>query len=144
MSRKIWHLWGKPAPSPEDKPVWSTHELAEYLDVHARTVQRWCKGWFDPLANPRHTGPGQGFQIPWQYVYVARAYLLIEHEPTRAKIRTVLAETPRDWVCVVDGLASAHYTLDEATQRMARLKHLATILYVGEYTERLPNGTRPK
>lgn len=143
MSRKKWATWGKPAPSPEEKPVWTTHELADYLDVHPRSVQRWCVRWFGDLGKGHNVGPGQGFQIPWQYVYVARAHLLTDHEPTRAKLRTVLAETPRDWVCVVDGLASAHYTHGEAFERAQKLKHLATILYVGEFMERLPDGPRP-
>jgi hypothetical protein len=134
--------WGKPAPSPEEKPTWTSYELAEYLDQYPQTVIRWCRRWFGGLEKGFNVGRRQGYEIPWQYVYVGRAYVLTEHDPLRRLILPVLLASPKDWVIVVDDVAETCYSKDQAVEKVRRFQHHAYLLYVGEYKERLDNGTR--
>jgi hypothetical protein len=134
--------WGKPAPSPEEKPIWTSYELAEYLDQIPQTVIRWCRKWFGDLDKGFNVGRRQGYEIPWQYVYVGRLYLRTQHDPLRQLVRPVLLASPKDWVAVVDGVAQTCYTRDEAVEKVRRFHQAAHLLYVGEFQERLENGTR--
>lgn len=132
-----WSYWGKPAPPPEVKPVWSTYELAEYLDMHPRTINRWCRDWFGRLQDGQHAGRRGGYQIPWQYLYVARAYLLTDYAPVRRALTPALTENPRNWVAVVDGRATTHYDVMEAVEQVLLSSRVSTILYAGEFKDRL-------
>jgi hypothetical protein len=137
-----WGMWGKPAPSPEQKPIWTTYELAEYLDQHPGTVIRWCRKWFGDLGKGHNVGRRQGYAIPWQYVYVGRAYLQTESDPLRQLVRPVILASPKDWVVVVDGVAETCYTSAEAVQKTVNVTQLAHVMYVGEFVERLEDGPR--
>lgn len=131
-------LWGKPAPPPDVKPTWTSYELAEYLDLPPTTVQRWCKAWFGELGKGHNVGRGQGYKIPWQYVYQARLHLKLWDAGQRERIRPVLTTDPRDWVVEVDGQVSVHYTKEEAVERVSAVPvQQATLVYVGEFPERI-------
>jgi hypothetical protein len=135
-------MWGRPAPTPAEKPVWSTYELAEYLDQHPQTVIRWCRRWFGDLGKGRNVGRGQGYQIPWQYVYLARAYLRTDHDPTRRMIRDAILASPKDWVVVVDSIVYTCYDLPEAVDKAVKASDYACLIYIGEFKERIDDGTR--
>lgn len=132
-----YSLWGKPAPSPEEMPVWTTYKLAEYLDTNVTRVQRWCKKWFGDLGKGKNVGRSQGFQIPWEYVWIARGWLQTEDETTRGHIVNLCRNDPQDWVVVVDGIASKHYDIEAVIDRMTKVKSIATAIYVGEFKDRM-------
>lgn len=135
-------LWGKPAPPPEVKPVWSTYELADYLDQHPQTVIRWCKQWFGELGKGFNVGRQQGYRIPWQYVYVGRLYVQTDCRPDREAVQPKLLSDPKDFVVRVDDAVYTCYSASEAAEQVVKMKRRACVFYVGEYPERLDNGTR--
>lgn len=115
----------------------TTKQLGEELGQWPAQIHRYCKKWFGDLP-PTRTTKGQGYRIPLNYRYVARGWLQTEDPEMREAMRAALAEDPKDFVVVVAGRASTHYTVHEAMERIgqvlesaARRSKPVTVMYVG-------------
>lgn len=116
---------------------YTTYQLAKRLKMYPEQVHRYCKQWFGKLP-PTRRGKGQGYRIPPHYELVARGWLQTRDPELRRAMKEALVKEPRNFVVVVAGRASTHYTGHEAMERVAQVLDIAennseivSVIYVG-------------
>lgn len=121
----------------------TTYQLAKRLKMYPEQVHRYCKKWFGQLP-PLRTGKGQGYRIPPEYELVARGWLQTQDPELRSAMKDALIKEPRNFVVVVAGRASTHYTDHEAMERVAQVlsdaakrSKIVSVIYVGPPQGRL-------
>lgn len=115
----------------------TTFQLAKELNMHPEQVHRYCLRWFGKLP-PTRRGKGQGYRIPLNYRYVARGWLQTQDPEIREAMRAALSKDPKNFVVVVAGRASTHYTVHEAMERVGQVlesasrgPNITSVIYVG-------------